>query len=135
MASTQSVPQRIAGSRAMIVRADLLECGNQGGGDVTAAQVFSERGSDLPRNDVVRRLVSIRYGRPCDVAAMHINIGIERMKLVREAYSAALRALAFSSSVAGTMPRIFFWFGQMMPQTFSSMMVPSQAPMPMTTVW
>jgi hypothetical protein len=59
-------------------------------------------------------------GRPCEVAAMHSSIGIERMKLVREAYSAALRPRAFSSSVAGLMPRIFFWLGQMMPQTFSS---------------
>jgi hypothetical protein len=54
--------------------------------------------------------------------------------LVRDAYRAALRAFAFSSSVAGLIPRIFFWFGQMMPHTFNNMMVPSQAPMPMTTV-
>jgi hypothetical protein len=47
-------------------------------------------------------------GRPCEVAAMHRSIGMERMKLVREAYSAALLALAFSSSVAGLMPRIYF---------------------------
>ncbi len=64
---------------------------------------------------------------------MHISIGIDSTKFTREAMPAALRALAFSSSVAGFMPRIFFWFGQMMPHTFSSMIVPSQAPMPMTT--
>ena len=61
---------------------------------------------------------------------MHISIGIESTKLMREARPAVLRARAFSSSVAGTMPRIFFWFGQMTPQTLSSMIVPSQAPMP-----
>ena len=56
---------------------------------------------------------------------------MDSTKLMREAIPAALRAAAFSASVAGTMPRIFFWFGQMMPQTLNSMMVPNQAPMPM----
>ena len=32
------------------------------------------------------------------------------------------------------MPRIFFWFGQMKTQTLNSMIVPSQAPIPMITV-
>jgi len=64
--------------------------------------------------------------------AMHISIGIDSTKLVREAMAATLRAPAFSSSVAGTMPKIFFWFGQMNTQTLNSMMVPSQAPMPIT---
>src|SRR6188768_2545803 len=63
---------------------------------------------------------------------MHNSIGNDRMKLVREAYSAALRAAAFSSSEAGLMPRIFFWLGQMMPHTLSSMIVPSHPPMPST---
>jgi hypothetical protein len=53
-------------------------------------------------------------------------------KLVREASVAVLRALAFSSSVAGVMPSTFFWFGQISTQTLNSMMVPSQAPMPIT---
>ena len=43
---------------------------------------------------------------------------------------AVLRAAAFSSSVAATMPSTFFWFGQISTQTLNSMMVPSQAPMP-----
>ena len=51
---------------------------------------------------------------------------------MREAYSAVLRAAAFCSSVAGTRPRIFFWFGQMSAQTLNSMIVPSQTPTPIT---
>ena len=61
---------------------------------------------------------------------MHINMGIDRMKLIREAFAAILRAAAFSSSVAGTMPRIFFWLGQMKTHTFNNMMVPNHAPIP-----
>ncbi len=61
---------------------------------------------------------------------MHISIGNDRMKLMRDALAAILRAAAFSSSVADTIPRIFFWFGQMKTQTLNNMMVPSQAPMP-----
>jgi hypothetical protein len=53
--------------------------------------------------------------------------------LVREARNATRRALFFSSSVAGTMPRIFFWLGQMSAQTFTSMIVPSHAPIPIDT--
>ena len=41
-------------------------------------------------------------------------------------------AAAFCSSVAATKPWIFFWFGQMMAQTLNNMMVPSQAPVPIT---
>ena len=68
---------------------------------------------------------------PWPAAAMQASIGIDSTKLVREASMATLRALAFSSSVAATMPRIFFWLGQISTQTLNSMMVPSQAPMPM----
>ncbi len=50
---------------------------------------------------------------------------------MREAYRATLRAAAFCSSVAGTIPKIFFWLGQMSTQTLNNMMVPSQAPIPM----
>src|SRR6266404_1189127 len=61
---------------------------------------------------------------------MHMSMGRDRMKLMRDARPAVLRAAAFSSSVAGTSPRIFFWFGQMKTHTLNSMMVPSQAPTP-----
>jgi hypothetical protein len=61
-----------------------LSGGNEGGGDVTAAQVFGERGCDLPR-DVAGCGFPGQRGRPCEVAAMHISIGIDRMKLMREA--------------------------------------------------
>ena len=46
---------------------------------------------------------------------MHSSIGIDSTKFVREASIASLRALAFSSSLAGTMPSTRFWLGQMMP--------------------
>jgi hypothetical protein len=61
---------------------------------------------------------------------MKKSIGRDNIVLVREARNAMRRALAFSGSVAGTMPRIFFWFGQISTQTLNSMMVPSQAPTP-----
>ncbi len=64
---------------------------------------------------------------------MHMSMGMDSTKFVRDAYSATLRALAFSSSVAGLMPRIFFWFCQIGPQTLISMIVPSHAPMPIVT--
>ena len=76
------------------------------------------------------RSVRVQKGRPCVAEPMHSSIGIESMKLMREALPAILRALAFCSSVAGTMPRIFFWFGQISTQTLNSMIVPSHAPMP-----
>jgi hypothetical protein len=61
---------------------------------------------------------------------MKYSIGMENIVLVREARKATRRALFFSSSLAGTMPRIFFWLGQISPHTFISMNVPSQAPTP-----
>ncbi len=66
------------------MRTHLLLQGNQGGGYVTAAQVFGERGSNLPRDEVVSYLLD-QNGSPCVAPAMHSSIGIERMKLVREA--------------------------------------------------
>src|SRR5207247_2209974 len=62
---------------------------------------------------------------------MKNSIGIDSAVFVREARKATRRALFFSSSVAATMPRIFFWLGQMSTHTLNSMMRPSQAPMPM----
>ena len=62
---------------------------------------------------------------------MHISMGMDSKKFMREAYRATLRAAAFCSSVAGTIPRIFFWLGQMSTQTLNNMMVPSHAPTPM----
>src|SRR5260370_19869055 len=70
-------------------------------------------------------------GSPCDGSIMHMSMGMDSKKLVREAYRATLRAAAFCSSVAGTMPKIFFWLGQISTQTLNNMMVPSQAPIPM----
>ena len=62
---------------------------------------------------------------------MKYSIGSESIRLKRDASNATRRALFFSSSVAGFMPRIFCWFGQMIAQTLNSMIVPSHAPMPM----
>ena len=52
---------------------------------------------------------------------------------MRDAMAATTLALAFSSSEADTIPRIFFWFGQISTQTLNNMMVPSQAPVPIMT--
>ena len=61
---------------------------------------------------------------------MKNSIGIDSIVLVREARSATRRALFFSSSVAGFIPRIFCWFGQISVHTLISMIVPSHAPTP-----
>jgi hypothetical protein len=88
------------------LRAYPLPGGNEGSGDVTAAQVFGERGSDLPRDELAVEPLD-QNGRPWPAEIMQRSIGNDRMKFVRDAYSATLRALAFSSSVAGLRPRIF----------------------------
>ena len=67
------------------------------------------------------------------LAIMKNSIGIDNTVLAREARKAVRRALSFSSSVAWTSPRIFFWFGQISTHTLNSMMVPSHAPTPIGT--
>ena len=62
---------------------------------------------------------------------MKNSIGIDSIMLVRDARNATRRALFFSSSVAGFMPRIFCWLGQISAHTLNSMIVPSHAPTPM----
>ena len=62
---------------------------------------------------------------------MKKSIGIDRTTFRREARKATRRARAFSSSEAGTSPRIFFWLGQMIAHTLKNMIVPSHAPTPM----
>ena len=64
---------------------------------------------------------------------MHMSMGMDKKVLVREVMAATTLALAFSASEASTMPNIFFWFGQISIQTLNSMMVPNQAPTPITT--
>src|SRR6202021_170457 len=91
------------------------------------------RGCDPVAHIVIRLRTEpllVQNGRPCDWPPMHMSRGRERMKLMRDARAAVLRAAAFSSSVAGISPRIFFWFGQMKTQTLNSIMVPSHAPTP-----
>jgi len=46
---------------------------------------------------------------------MHMSMGIDSTKFTRRGHARALRARAFCSSVAATIPRIFFWFGQITP--------------------
>jgi len=68
---------------------------------------------------------------------MKNSIGIDSRKLTREA-SRALRPQPAISGGAGvpavavfdTAAMIFFWFGQMISQTFRNMMMPSTPPMP-----
>src|SRR5690606_5626551 len=76
--------------------------------------------------------LTCQNGSPCMAPPMHISIGIDSRKLVRDAYFATVRAFALAASSAGTMPRIFFWFGQISTQTLNSMIVPIHAPRPMT---
>src|SRR5690606_20967255 len=103
---------------------------NERSGDIAAGCVLTQRGGDLCV-DVVRQVD--QNGRPWNALPMHISIGIDRMKLMREALPAVARAAAFCSSVALTMPSTFFWFGQMRTQTLNSMIVPSHAPVPITS--
>ena len=51
-----------------------------------------------------------------------------RTTLVREAIAAVNLAFAISSALASTIPRTFFWFGQIRTQTLKSIIVPIQAP-------
>jgi hypothetical protein len=89
------------------LRAHPLCFRDESGGDVARAEVFGEGVGNLPRDDVVRYPL-YQKGRPWVAPPMHSSMGIDRMKLVREAYSAVLRAWAFSSSLAGLMPSTFF---------------------------
>ena len=65
---------------------------------------------------------------------MHISIGIDKKVLVRDAIKATTLALAFCSSVASTIPRIFFWLGQINTHTLKSIMVPNHAPTPINAM-
>src|SRR5512143_755985 len=67
---------------------------------------------------------------PFCCATMQYSIGIESMVLMREVMPASFAAAVFSSDVAVTRPRTFFWFGQMMNQTLNAMISASHMPMP-----
>ncbi len=90
---------------------------------IAAADVFGQGEGDLLRqvgrtgtDGVIRAGPdTVRTAGRARGPIMHINMGIESKKLMREAYKAALRAAAFCSSVAGLIPKIFCWLGQMMP--------------------
>ena len=89
--------------------------GDQSGRQIAVADVFGERACHLLRQVSGHRNglqhapeVRCQSGKPCDGPIMHMSMGMESRKFVREAYRATLRAAAFSASVAGTMPRIFF---------------------------
>ena len=72
-------------------------------------------GTPTPRSN------SGQYGRPCaDAPHETAAWGIDSIVFVREASKATLRARFFSSSVAETIPRTFFWFGQIRTQTLNS---------------
>ena len=57
---------------------------------------------------------------PWPAPTILINIGMDSIVLVLEARKAVLAAFAFSSAVASTIPRTFFWFGQIKTQTSST---------------
>ena len=59
---------------------------------------------------------------------MQRSIGTDKTTLVLEAIAAVNLALAISSALASTIPRTFFWFGQIRIHTLNSIIVPIQAP-------
>ena len=61
---------------------------------------------------------------------MLMTSGMDISVFKRDAMNATFLAFAISSAPASTSPKIFFWFGQIKTQTLKSMIVPSQAPMP-----
>src|SRR5210317_2362003 len=61
---------------------------------------------------------------------MLMIIGMDISVFEREARKAVFLALATSSALASTMPRTFFWFGQMSTHTLNNMIVPNHAPTP-----
>ena len=61
---------------------------------------------------------------------MNRSIGMDIRVFERDARKATRRALPFSASDASTIPKIFFWFGQINHHTLNNIMVPSQAPIP-----
>ncbi len=77
--------------------------------DIAAADVFGQRAGDIAR-DAGRKSCIDQSGRipPWPAAPMHINIGIDSTKLVRDTSIAVRRAVAFSASVAGVIPNTFF---------------------------
>jgi len=62
--------------------------------------------------------------------AMKNSMGIDSARFARDVSNATRLALFFSSSEEGVRPRTYFWFGQISNQTLTSMIVPSQAPVP-----
>ena len=79
---------------------------DESGGEILSADILGQRPLDL-RWQIGGRRVD-QNGSPCEGPIMHMSIGKDSRKLVREARVAILRALAFSSSVAGLMPSTFF---------------------------
>ena len=65
---------------------------------------------------------------------MHISIGMDRTKLTRENMRGRDAGLGLLLVGGGHDAETFFWFGQMITQTLSSMMMPSQPPTPMCLV-
>lgn len=61
--------------------------------------------------------------------------GMDMSVFERDAMNAMFLAFATSSAVASTMPKTFFWFGQMSTQTLNNMIVPSQAPIPIVVAY
>jgi hypothetical protein len=65
---------------------------------------------------------------------MQSSIGNNNRTWPREASAAVRRALYHCASVAGTRATVRCWHGQMIGETFSSMIISSRAPMPMAAL-
>ena len=120
--------------RGLIPRQPELDGGSAGRADPATSVAWRR---DEKRGITLGAFVAAT-GRMCprcdQPPAMKNSMGMDSITLVRDARKAVRRALAFSSSVAGFMPRIFCWLGQMSAQTLMSMIVPSQAPTPMPAI-
>ena len=119
----------------MTLRASLLMRGNQRRRDIAAADILAQRRRDLliGRGSHLSarcrsRVARVRLRDPMPAQAVkrqavqltrhaHAASGWRGLKFVREARKRHACAPSPSrSSVAGSCPRIFFWFGQMNPR-------------------
>ncbi len=62
---------------------------------------------------------------------MHSSMASDSSVFTRENSIAVRAAFAFTSGSTCTMPRAFFWFGQITNQTLNHMMIASHMPTPM----
>ena len=61
---------------------------------------------------------------------MDSNIGNDKRVFTLDVSIAVLTALGFSSGEHSTIPRAFFWFGQIINQTLKAIIKPNHIPIP-----